>query len=244
MKQTTETAPCPTWFADNEFNLGVWGAVAFAGDDEDGDDGRHPLIIREELPRRAGRDGRDDNDRNFIDDTAFGGGIDLKYFFARYFGIGISTFGLWSGDDENGEDFNPRHIRRLRRFGTDVDFDDNGNDDDGMGAVLGTFTFRYPIPCTRFAPYAFVGGGVAFGGNGRNGDHDQFRFVHGEIEDFVRLRRGDNDNNNNDAAAIGQIGGGLETRFTPNIGLTADVSWNVTEGDSWAMFRTGLNFAF
>jgi hypothetical protein len=30
--------------------------------------------------------------------------------------------------------------------------------------LLGTLTLRYPIPCTRFAPYLFAGGGGIFGG--------------------------------------------------------------------------------
>ena len=33
-----------------------------------------------------------------------------------------------------------------------------------VGAILGTLTFRYPISCSRWAPYVFVGGGGIFGG--------------------------------------------------------------------------------
>ena len=33
-----------------------------------------------------------------------------------------------------------------------------------IGAVLGTMTLRYPVPCTRFAPYGWAGVGAIFGG--------------------------------------------------------------------------------
>jgi hypothetical protein len=46
--------------------------------------------------------------------------------------------------------------------------------------------------------------------------------------------------------AIGQIGGGLEMRVTPHIGLTNEFSWNVVDGrdNNFGMVRSGLNFAF
>ena len=222
--RTTESAPCPTWFADNEWNVGLWGAFAFAGDDDDDD----RLIVR------GGADSDDRGDgRDFIDDHAWGGGLDAKYFFARYFGLGISGFGLFNNDESH--DFDNRDVRRLRRAGFDITEDDE--DDDGMGAVLATFTLRYPIECARFAPYAYVGGGVAFGGG--NDDQDRFRAL-GQGT-FERIRSDDDDD---DAAAIGQVGLGVEARFTQHIGWITDVSWNITEDDNWGMVRTGINFAF
>ena len=46
--------------------------------------------------------------------------------------------------------------------------------------------------------------------------------------------------------AVGQVGGGLEIRFTPHVGWTNDVSWNVISGsnNNFGMARTGINFAF
>ncbi|MGI8480632.1 MAG: hypothetical protein ACR2MF_00945, partial [Chthoniobacterales bacterium] len=31
MKQTVEQAPCPTWYADREFNVDLFGTYAFNG---------------------------------------------------------------------------------------------------------------------------------------------------------------------------------------------------------------------
>jgi opacity protein-like surface antigen len=52
---------------------------------------------------------------------------------------------------------------------------------------------------------------------------------------------------NNDAVLAGTVGGGLEYRFTDNIGIFADARWlyNAEASDSGAVLaRTGLKFAF
>jgi hypothetical protein len=96
---------------------------------------------------------------------------------------------------------------------------------------LGTLTLRFPIPCTRFAPYVFGGGGAIFGGGQRTSFDES---------------DGDFPNDNADTRAIGQFGGGMEVRFTPHIGWISDFSWNVVDGpeNNFGMVRTGINFAF
>ena len=109
---------------------------------------------------------------------------------------------------------------------TDNRFRFNNDNNDFAGGALGTFTFRYPIPCSRFAPYAWAGLGGAFNGNSNNR--------------FNRLDEG------SDSRFMGQYGAGLEVRFTPHFGWTNDVSFNQLDGDRNNFFqvRTGLNFAF
>lgn len=201
MKQAAvEQAPCPEWYADNEWNVGV--SVVYAP---------------------TANEYREDTYLGV--DHAWGGAIDAKYFFRRYFGLGIQAFGLSVNRGDNGRfDFN-----------NDI-FDNDDDESDFVGGALGTFTFRYPIPCSRFAPYAWVGGGLIFGGddNSFNFDDDD------DIDDF--FDNGDTD----DARLMAQYGVGFEVRFTPRIGLTNDVSFNHLEGgqnDFWQV-RTGLNFAF
>ena len=63
MKQVAPP-PCPQWYADNEFNVGLWGTYVFTGNEWQ-------------------------DDRYLEADHAWGGGVDLKYFFHRYFGVGI-----------------------------------------------------------------------------------------------------------------------------------------------------------
>ena len=188
MKQV-EPAPCPSWYADNEWNVGISGIYAVSVN------------------------GNDNNRNLFFDnswDNGFGGAVDAKYFFRRYFGIGIQGFGL--GVNRNDNNF--------QRF--------NNDDNDFAGGVLGTFTLRYPIPCSRFAPYGWVGVGGYFHDNGNN------NFVGANFR-----------NNGNDRSVMGQFGAGFEVRITPHIGWTNDVSYNVVgDNDDFVQIRTGLNFAF
>ena len=142
--------PCPEWYADREFNLSLWGTYAFTGTN---------WI----------------NDRYIEADHAWGGGIDLKYFFMRYIGLGIEG---WVVD------------ARQARQDIFVDFSDGifassvHRESNAIGAVLGTVTLRYPIPCSRFAPYVFGGGGGIFGGGQKRVDQ---RFTEpGEGFDIVQ----------------------------------------------------------
>jgi hypothetical protein len=196
MKSTVQQQTCPEWYANNEWDVNLWGTYAFTG-----------------------TEWRDD--RYLGVDHAWGGGIDAKYFFMRYFGVGVEGFGL-ALDNNHGTRF---------FFGDREDRDRRG----AAGAVLGTFTLRYPIPCTRFAPYAFAGGGVIFGGGGRD---EVFFDSNG---DAVDVRQHDTS-----AEAVGQFGGGFEVRITPHIGWTNDFSWNVVNGsnNNFGMVRSGINFAF
>lgn len=148
-------------------------------------------------------------------DNGWGGAIDAKYFMHRYFGFGVQGFFLSvDRDDDN--------LANL-----------NDDEDDTVGGVLGTFTLRFPINCSRFAPYVWVGGGGIWG--------NEDDFVVNAAGGFVRTTNGDND-----GRAMGQIGGGFEIRFTPHCGLINDFSWNVVDGsnNNFGMARTGLNFAF
>ena len=159
-------------------------------------------------------------DRYLGVDHGWGAAIDAKYFFGRYLGVGVQGFGF--GLDRNA---------RFARFEDVEDEDEN----DFAGGFLGTFTFRYPIPCSRFAPYAWAGvGGIWGGGRTRElaFDDDDNVFV---IED-----------NNSDGRIMGQYGVGFEVRFSPHFGWTNDISFNQLEGgqNDFIQVRTGLNFAF
>ena len=198
MKQVAPP-PCPQWYADNEFNVSLWGTYIFTGNNWQ-------------------------DDRYLESDHAFGGGIDLKYFFHRYFGVGIEG---WAVD--------------ARRSFEDVFVDlNNGvfsdttrHESRAVGSVLGTLTLRYPIPCTRFSPYIFGGGGAIFGG----GEKTNVVVSDGIIR---------TEQTGSESKAIGQVGGGMEVRMTPHIGWVSDFSWNFVDGpkNNFGMVRTGVNFAF
>jgi Outer membrane protein beta-barrel domain len=206
MKTTMAPPPCPQWYADYEWNVDLWGTYAFT-------------------------DNKWIDDRYLETDHAWGGGIDAKYFFMRYFGVGIEG---WAVDARQTRE----HIA--------IDFSDGtfdraiGHVRNAVGSVLGTLTLRYPIPCTRFAPYVFAGGGGIFGG----GQKPHFIRVAetGEGLDILQTS-GFSDS---ESKGIGQFGGGIEVRITPHIGWMADFSWNVIDGpeNNFGMVRSGVNFAF
>src|SRR6266540_2588909 len=104
-----------------------------------------------------------------------------------------------------------------------------------IGSVLATLTFRYPIPCTRFAPYVFAGGGGIFGGGQRTHFVLTTDVEEGEENDVIVTRRTDAE-----AEWIGQFGGGVEVRLTPHIGWINDFSWNVVNGpeNNFGMVRS------
>jgi hypothetical protein len=98
-------------------------------------------------------------DRYLGGDHAWGGGIDLKYFFRRYFGIGVEGFVL---NAHRGAGFD------LESDGVSVFIHQRSSENRAVGEVLGTFTLHYPIPYSRFSPYVWAGAGVIWGGGERD----------------------------------------------------------------------------
>jgi hypothetical protein len=212
MKQVAAPPPCPEWYADQEFNVSLWGTYVFTGNEWQ-------------------------NDRYIEADHAWGGGVDFKYFFHRYFGVGIEG---WVVDARQAQE------------NIFVDFSDDifqrtfTHQNKAVGSVLGTLTFRFPFHCSRFSPYVWAGGGGIFGGGQRS--VNQFEREGGTIaqggEGFDVIQTvGHTDS---ETKGIGQFGGGIEVRFTPHIGWISDFSWNVVDGttNNFGMARTGVNFAF
>lgn len=228
MKQAAPP-PCPEWYSDNEWNVSLWTTYLFTNTDYS----RNLDLVDVVQSTVEGAGVLGEYDRYIGDDHAWGGGIDLKYFFHRYFGVGIEGY-----------------VVNARKGGFDI-FEDpfvpvfdieRETHHRAIGSVLGTFTLRYPVPCTRFAPYAWAGVGAIFGG----GERDEL-FAHSLVnppDAFVSevhtVHHGDY------TTAVGQFGIGLETRFTRNIGWMNDLSFSVLEGprNNFGMVRTGINFAF
>lgn len=157
-----------------------------------------------------------------------GGGIDAKYFFCRYFGVGIEGYAL------NVRQSYPNVFIPFFGIGSGG-IVETAHDRRAVGSVLATFTLRYPIGCSRFAPYLIAGGGGVFDGG-------QITTISTTaLPDGVITFRSDGA-----TKAVGQFGGGFEVRLTPHIGLINDFIWNVVDGknNDFGMARTGVNFAF
>jgi hypothetical protein len=225
MKQVAPP-PCPEWYGDNEWNVNLFGTYAFTNTEYN----PNLWLVDVVQSTSEGNPVLGTYDHYIGGDHAWGGGGDIKYFFHRYFGVGIEGFAL--GASKNGFD--------IFEDPTVPIFTTNKiNHDHTIGAVLGTLTLRYPIPCTRFAPYAWAGAGAIFGGGEKDilhtqGPPDAFA-VHAQTDHF-----------GSETKALGQFGAGLEIRFARHVGWTNDLSFGVIDGpkNNFGMVRSGLNFAF
>jgi hypothetical protein len=221
----TSVSPCPSWYADNEWNLGLWGAYAFT-------DNRYPTAIDTiGIGGGLGKMSGPSRDRYLEADHAWGGGIDAKYFFRKYFGIGLQGFGV-----NARRSFGKVTILPPLGFGSVIKLETE-HEDRVIGGVLGTFTLRYPIGCSRVAPYVWIGGGAIFGG----GEQEVIGINDPLSGAFLTFSR-----SGTETKLMGQAGGGFEVRLTPHVGWINDFSWNFISGgeNNFGMARTGINFAF
>jgi hypothetical protein len=225
MKQTA-APPCPDWYGDTEWNVNLWGTYLFTNTDY------NPNLWLVDITQSTseGNPQLGTFDKYVGGDHAFGGGGDIKYFFHRYFGVGIEGF-VVDAHKTGFDIFEDPSVPVFTRIKT--------RHERAIGAVLGTFTFRYPIPCSRVAPYMWAGVGGIFGG----GESDQLITV-GPPNAFAVDAR--TEHSGSKSEVVGQFGGGLEVRITRNIGWTNDLSWGVISGprNNFGMLRTGVNIAF
>ena len=224
--------PVPEWYADTEWNVDLWGTYAFTGTDFNPNLDLFDLIES----TLEGHTVYGTFDKYVGNDHAWGGGGDIKFFFGRYFGVGIQGFALDAKMSGFDIDIDPLE---------DVFVAEKTTDRRVVGSVLGTFTLRYPRPASRFSPYVWAGVGAIFGG----GQSD--RLSAEEIDDESPAGEGElveahTIHSGSKTELIGQFGGGLEIRFTRHIGWTNDFSWNAISGahNDFGMFRSGINFAF
>lgn len=204
-KEIMQPAPPPCeWYRATEWNVSIWGAFAFPGND--GSRSSRDLIRFHENNEGADNHEEDlghlSNDRFLARDQSWGGGGDFKFFFCKYIGVGVEGYALAANNT--------------------------------VGGALGTLTLRYPIGCSRLAPYIFGGLGGAFGGS------------HTVLSEFPEDIFHTSDADNDDSVLAGEVGGGLEYRVTRHIGIMADFSWHFLDGpdNNFGMVRSGLNFAF
>jgi hypothetical protein len=225
MKQVAPP-PCPDWYGDREWNVNLWGTYAFTNTEF----APNPSLVDIVQSTSEGGPVLGTYDRYIGGDHAWGGGGDLKYFFCRYAAVGVEGFAL---------DASKPGFDIFEDQATSVFIHRRINHDHTIGSVLGTFTLRYPIPCTRLAPYAWGGVGAIFGGGERDtlhtqGPPDAFA-VNAQTQHF-----------GSETKVLTQLGAGLEIRFARHIGWTNDLSFGIIDGprNNFGMVRSGLNFAF
>ena len=226
MKQVAYVPPCPEWYGDREWNVNLWGTYTFTNTEF----APNPSLIDIVQSTSEGGPVLGTYDRYIGGDHAWGGGGDVKYFFCRYAGVGVQGFAL-DASKPGFDIFEDQSVPILIK--------QRINDNHTVGAVLGTLTLRYPIPCTRLAPYAWAGVGAIFGGGERDQLHTQ-----GPPDAFAVNAQ--TDHFGSETKFLTQFGAGVEFRFTRHVGWTNDLCFGVIDGprNNFGMIRSGLNFAF
>ena len=245
-KEVVEVAP-PCLFRDNELQFDVFGLGTFFK----GAEGNYQSNLENQtinainsqysqdigtIPNTPSYDSRQLSGR-----PAWGGGLGVNYFFARYVGIGLeqSVFGRNSGArpvDGNGN-INPNF--------------DPGDFGFTRWQTTANLYLRYPICQWNLAPYIMVGGGAQYG-NVPNIDYGSAATsaVNAAAAELggQPLNTPIRSNYRMSGQGFGHVGGGLEYRITQNIGMFSDLRYLFSGVDGLAnnqmQWRYGLRFAF
>jgi hypothetical protein len=215
-KEVIQQAPAPCeWYRAHEWDFNLWGAIAFPGNT-----GRYNDF------RPGDFDGRP-IDSDFGTEQFDIGEVSQD----RY----INRDNAWAG----GADIKYFFTKHFGFGAEGVVIDANDNI---AGGGFATLTFRWPIGCSRFAPYVWGGFGAMAGGS-----HTSRFFIeeHPANGNEPELRQ-DKTLENKHTDAAGQLGAGLEIRITKHIGLMGDFAWNFLEygNNDFGLARFGVTLAY
>lgn len=223
--------PACEWYRAHEWNLNIWGTYAFPANTDRNEFHLGPLIgdLRFNEDFGGSQEDHTEQDVGHVSEDRF-----------------INRDNAWGGGADIKYFFGKHWALGVEGFVLDA------NDNIG-GAGLATFTFRWPIGCSRFAPYAFAGGGVLGGGShtialfsdihtATEEDQGPGSPADEEDEEFLEERAVHSKRN----LAIGQFGAGLEVRITRHIGVMGDFAWNVVQegNNDFGMARFGVTLSY
>jgi len=225
--------PPPEYFRPNEFDIGVFGTwVDFTNTHRVTNGSIH----------------------------GWGGGMDFTYWFPwKYAGIRFqgAGFDLTGNNGERTETVNVRGFGPVTVTG--------GGGGKGAGVINADVLLRLPLddywPNIHLAPYVFGGfGGIFAGGGGGEGRtiNPQTFIVTGPTNNpnisprtrevtVTGQRLRSRITNISADRALGRIGGGLEWRFTPHIGIFTEASYNFPNlsNNNFVQWNfIGLRYAF
>lgn len=215
--------PVCDFYRAHEWDLDIWAAYAFASDtgqfDVPNDDPFFPdndPFVSDTTTGFFGEPklyngneriniGRVSNGQLFGRDDTFGGGADVKYFFSRYFGVGVEGLGLAAKTNFAGGSL--LTLTGRFPFGRFAPYVTGGiGFIDGGSTLYKFFNEKHTYVTITTPPNTGT-------------------FVSNEREFWTV-----DPVSNNHIRALGQIGAGLEFRITCHIGLMADVTWNFVFG--------------
>jgi len=223
--------PPPSYFRPNEFDIGVFGTwIDFTNTHRVTSGSIH----------------------------GWGGGMDFTYWFPwKYAGVRFqgAGFSLSGSGEERTETVNVRGFGPVSVTG--------GGGSRAAGVINADVLLRLPLddywPCFHLAPYVFGGFGGIFaggGGEGRTINPQDFTVIgptnNPNVSPRVRHvtitgQRISRISNISSDRVLGRIGAGLEYRFTPNIGIFTEASYNFPNlsGNNFVQWNfIGLRYAF
>jgi len=225
--------PVCDFYRAHEWDLSIWGSYAFASDtghfDVPNVDPFSPDVDPTTVDILTGFNGEQKSDNPnerinlgqwsknelFARDNVWGGGVDLKYFWSKYFGAGIEGLGLAAQTNFAGGGLVTLTARYpFGRFAPYVT--------GGIGFIDGGATdYRY---FNEKATKTTLGGSLP-GGAFPGSPFASEVFITNEQEFWTTDPVA-----NHHVRALGQLGIGLEFRVTCHIGLMTDFTWNFVFG--------------
>jgi len=185
---------------------------------------------------------------------AWGGGMDFTYWFPwKYAGVRFQGAGV---DISGGGGTRTREVLIPGFAPVTVT---GGGGSVAAGIITGDLMLRLPLddfwPGFHLAPYTFAGfGGIILGGDNGGGGRtvsESFTVTNnatGQTRQVTLTGRGVNRLRNNFGSdrVLGHVGGGLEYRFTPHIGIFGELGYAFPNGASNNFIQTnfGLRYAF
>ena len=221
--------PAPEFFRPNEFDIGAFGSYA--------------TFVNTGNSRFANGGGNV---------HGWGGGMDFTYWFPwKYAGVRFQGAGFDFSGSDNG------FSRTVLVPGFAPVSVHGGGGSVAGGVITADVMMRLPLdsfwPSVHLAPYVFGGfGGILLGSGGEGRSiSESFTVTNnatGETHDVTFTGRRVNTLRNNIGSdrVLGHIGGGMEYRFTPHIGLFGEAAYVIPNGASnnFVQVNFGLRYAF
>ena len=216
-------APPPEFFRPNEFDIGAFGTYATG------------VGSGENAGKLHG----------------WGGGMDFTYWFpwkyagVRFQGAGLSISGGGGSRTKTVvvPGFAPVSVT-------------GGGGSVAAGVITADLMLRLPLddfwPNVHLAPYTYTGfGGILLGGGGEGRSFSETVTLTNSAGvsrqvTFTGKRANSIRNNFGSDRVLGHVGGGLEYRFTPHIGIFGEVGFDFPNGSSnnFVQINFGLRYAF
>jgi hypothetical protein len=218
--------PPQSYFRPNEFDIGVFASY-FTGTSNNPTGTRNRFVDVPGFPTQTFTTTLS-GDSTF---TGWGGGMDFSYYFPwKYAGVRFQGAGysLSTGNFTVTESLNG--VREISR---------SGSVSTSAGIITADLILRLPLddfwPSVHLAPYAFGGFGAIFAGGGGGTINTRFPELNARFASASQEVRG---------RPLGNIGGGLEYRFTPHWGIFAEGSYDFIDGPNNNVVQANFGFRF